>query len=135
MLDAGRRWSVRIVGGMSVPELVEPQPIQPRAGLPRGRVVLAPDPTRPSAPAVFEWELRVEEWADEHPHDEYVYVLEGELHVTVDGTTVVARPGALVRVPAGSRGRYAAPVHARMLGIYGPRPAELQDALGMLRRL
>ena len=42
-----------------------------------------------------------------------------------------ALPGDLVRVPAGSIGRYWAPRHARMLGIYGPNPdAEPSRRLG-----
>lgn len=120
---------------MAVPELVPPSPVLPRPGRPDGRVVLAPDPAVPERLAFFEWELRGEEWSDEHPHDEFAYVLEGELHVTVDGTTVVAGAGALVRVPAGSRGAYAAPVYARLLSVYGPRPAGEHDARGALRRL
>jgi ethanolamine utilization protein EutQ (cupin superfamily) len=64
-----------------------------------------------------------------------VYVLEGELHVEADGITVVAVPGALVRVPSGSRGAYRAPVFARMLSVYGPRPVNPGDARGLLRDL
>jgi hypothetical protein len=70
----------------------------------------------------MEWELTAEEWVDEHPHDEFNYVLEGTLLVTCDGETVEVPQGSIVRVPAGSTGRYWAPDHARMLAIYGPNP-------------
>jgi uncharacterized cupin superfamily protein len=73
-------------------------------------------------PAFMEWELRAAEWVDTHPHDEFNVVLEGELHVTSGGATVVAGPGDLVRVPAGERGRYAAPAYARMLAVYDHSP-------------
>jgi mannose-6-phosphate isomerase-like protein (cupin superfamily) len=107
----------------------------PRPGRPVGRVVLPHDPDRSDAPALFEWELRGQEWSDAHDHDEYAFVLDGELHVTVDGATVVAGPGALVRVPAGARGHYAAPVHARILSVYGPRSPEPCDPQGSLRAI
>jgi ethanolamine utilization protein EutQ (cupin superfamily) len=47
-------------------------------------------------------------------------VLEGELHVTCDGRREVILPGYAVVVPAGSLARYAAPIYARMLFVYGP---------------
>ena len=72
--------------------------------------------------AFMEWELRAATWTDTHPHDEYNFVLDGELHVTSGGATVVARPGDLVRVEAGERGSYCAPVYARMLAEYDPNP-------------
>lgn len=88
----------------------------------RGRNVFG-DPTGAwQLPVFTEWELTSSDFTDEHPHDEFNYVLDGELHVEVDGETVVARVGDLVRVPAGSRGRYFAPIHARMLAVYGPNP-------------
>ena len=119
---------------MSAPELFERAPMRLRPGRPVGRVIVAPE-RDPAGPAFFEWELRGQEWSDEHPHDEYVFVLEGELHVTVDAATVVATSGALVRVPAGTRGFYAAPVHARILSVYGPRPNDGRDPRGALRAL
>ena len=58
-------------------------------------------------------------------------VLEGELHVESGGVTVVASAGDTVTVPAGEVGRYWAPVHARMIAIYGPNPeADDTDLLG-----
>ncbi len=119
---------------MAEPEYLEPGELRARPGLPNGRVIVASDRDI-GGPAFIEWELHAEEWSDEHPHDEYVYVLEGELHVTVGRSTVVGGVGAMVRVPAGARGAYAAPVHARMLSIYGPRPSTPHDAHGVLRRL
>ena len=71
---------------------------------------------------VGEWSLRAAAWTDRHQHEEVNYVLEGELHVECDGVMRVVRPGEAVLVPAGSVARYAAPVFARMLYIYGPSP-------------
>jgi len=100
-----------------------------------GRVVLAPGPD-PSAPAFYEWRLDAQSWSDEHPHDEYVFVIDGQLHVTAAGRTVVFGPGSLVRVPAHQRGTYAAPRYARLLSVYGPRPPEpVGDPRGELRPL
>jgi mannose-6-phosphate isomerase-like protein (cupin superfamily) len=70
----------------------------------------------------MEWELAGESWTDEHPHDEYNYVLEGLLLVSCDDQTVEVPTGSVVRVPAGTTGHYSAPTHARMLAIYGPNP-------------
>jgi len=75
-----------------------------------------------TGPLILEWELRGEAWTDRHAHDEFAYVLEGRLLVSCDGVTVEAEAGDLVRVPAGSVGRYWAPDYARILGIYAPNP-------------
>lgn len=87
-----------------------------------GRHIIAPDDNGWSGFALMEWELTAAQWTDRHPHEEVNFVLAGELHVESDGQTVVAGPGDTVRVLAGSTGRYFAPVHARMLAIYGPNP-------------
>lgn len=71
---------------------------------------------------VAEWSLESAAWEDFHPHPEYNYVLEGELHITVDDETVVLRVGDSATVPAGKLGRYEAPKFARMLGVYGSNP-------------
>ena len=73
-------------------------------------------------PVFMEWELAEAQWTDRHPHAEYNYVLEGVLHVECGGTTVVARVGDLVHVPANRRARYFAPRRARMLAVYGANP-------------
>jgi ethanolamine utilization protein EutQ (cupin superfamily) len=85
--------------------------------------------------ALMEWELTAAEWTDRHPHDEVNYVLAGELHVESDGETVVAGPGDTVLVHAGSKARYAAPHHARMLAIYGPNPEGRDSTDFAFRRL
>ena len=92
----------------------------PRNGLPNCRTIVAPTPGGWTEPALFEWELRGEAYADEHPHTEYNYILEGQLFVEADGVTIEAGPGDMVQVPAGATGKYWAPVYARMLAIYGP---------------
>ena len=55
--------------------------------------------------AIGEWSLTRAAWSDLHHHEELNYVLEGELHVTYDDQTFVARPGDVVMVPAGRRAR------------------------------
>lgn len=72
--------------------------------------------------SVAEWSLEGAAWEDFHPHPEYNYVLEGELHISVDGEEVVLKAGDSATVPAGKLGRYSAPKYARMLGVYGPNP-------------
>ncbi len=114
------------------PQVFPPAPLRRRPGRPTGREIV-PAELDPSGPAFFEWELRGEEWSDEHPHDEWVYVLDGELVVESGGTSVTCPTGAIVRVPAGARGTYRAQTHARMLSIYGPRPPGPLDARGELR--
>jgi mannose-6-phosphate isomerase-like protein (cupin superfamily) len=69
---------------------------------------------------IGEWSLTAAAWTDRHLHEETNWVLEGELHVTCDGRTEVVGVGGAVVVPAGTRARYEAPVHARMLFVYGP---------------
>lgn len=72
-----------------------------------------------------EWELGASSYADQHPHDEVNYVLEGRLVVECDGDTVELGPGEAAQVLAGSAARYSAPVYARMLYVYGPNPEGL----------
>jgi len=69
-----------------------------------------------------EWELVSATWSDQHAHDEFNYVLEGELTVECNGRSVVAVAGDLVRVPGGVLGRYTATRYARMLSVYPPDP-------------
>lgn len=73
-------------------------------------------------PVITEWSLEAASWEDFHPHAEYNYVLEGELHISVDDQEVVLRAGDSATVPAGKLGRYWAPRYARMLAVYGPNP-------------
>jgi mannose-6-phosphate isomerase-like protein (cupin superfamily) len=95
----------------------------------RGRWITA-TPTDEGWPdfILSEWELEGAAWTDLHHHDEVNLVVEGELHVECDGTTVVAGPGDTVRVPAGRLGRYVAPRYARMVAVYGPNPGMADDA-------
>ena len=67
-----------------------------------------------------QWSLTRAAWTDLHQHEELNFVIEGELRVTYDGTTFVARQGDVVLVPAGKRARYEAPQFARMVFAYGP---------------
>ena len=69
---------------------------------------------------IGEWSLTAAAWTDRHQHEETNWVLEGELHVTCDGRHEIVRPGQAVIVPRGALARYEAPVHARMLFVYGP---------------
>jgi quercetin dioxygenase-like cupin family protein len=88
----------------------------------RGHAFVPPDPQGWAEVAVMEWELSGQEWVDQHPHAEFNYVLEGTLFVEAGGETVEVPAGSVVEVRGGVRGRYWAPVHARMLAIYGPNP-------------
>jgi mannose-6-phosphate isomerase-like protein (cupin superfamily) len=94
------------------------------------RVIIPPAPGGWSEPALFEWELTAESWSDEHPHSEYNFVIEGQLFVESGGVTVEANAGDVVRVPAGTAGRYWAPKYARLLAIYGPSAGEPSKKLG-----
>jgi mannose-6-phosphate isomerase-like protein (cupin superfamily) len=69
---------------------------------------------------IGEWSLTGAAWTDLHMHDEINVVLDGELHVSTDTERVTLHVGDRVAVPAGCQARYEAPVHARMLYIYGP---------------
>ena len=102
---------------------------------PAGRSIIEPNPAGWLGVVLTEWELTKAEWTDRHPHEEINFVLEGELHVESEGRTVIARAGDTVRVTPGSTGRYMAPVHARMLAIYGPNPEGLESDQFSYRQL
>ncbi|MFG2934420.1 cupin domain-containing protein [Streptomyces sp. NPDC048282] len=65
--------------------------------------------------------MRGESGSDEHPHDEFDYVLEGRSFVECDGSTAPAHAGDLVLVPAGAVGTYRASDYARMPAVHGPK--------------
>lgn len=77
--------------------------------------------------AIAEWSLEGAVWEDFHPHPEYNYVLEGELHIAVDDQEVVLQAGDSATVPSGKLGRYWAPRYARMLAVYGANPEGLES--------
>lgn len=89
------------------------------------RWILQPEETHGGGFTLSEWELRAAGLSDYHPHVEVNVVLDGELHVEVNGITVVAHPGDTVLTPPGVVGRYWAPAYARMLGIYGQNAHDL----------
>ena len=97
---------------------------------PKCRAIIPPAKGGWAELAMFEWELRAEAWADEHPHSEYNFVIEGQLFVESGGVTVEARTGDVVRVPPGAAGRYWSPTYARLLAIYGPSEGEPSRRLG-----
>lgn len=72
-----------------------------------------------------EWEFEKVSWGDRHPYDEFNFVLAGELHIEVDGETVMLGPGDSATVSAGTLGRYFAPEYARTITIYGANPQGL----------
>lgn len=74
-----------------------------------------------------EWELEACGWEDFHPHTETNFVVEGELHIEVDGKIIILEPGDSARVNPGRTGRYWAPVYARMFTTYGPNPEGLES--------
>jgi uncharacterized cupin superfamily protein len=104
------------------PELMTRRTLDEPADGPAHRWFNRPESGRWHQPVLSEWELRAARWTDRHEHDEFNYVLEGELHVESGGVTVVGHTGDVVRVPAGSTGRYWTPSYARMLAVYGPNP-------------
>ncbi|MFJ9634567.1 cupin domain-containing protein [Streptomyces sp. NPDC101175] len=104
------------------PQKYPSSPLARREGRPKGHAIVPPGEGRRPGVALMEWELRGESWTDEHPHDEFNYILEGHLFVACDGETVEVLAGDVVRVPAGRVGRYWAPGYARMLAVYGPNP-------------
>lgn len=59
----------------------------------------------------FAWELT---------YDEVDYVLEGELHVTIDGRVVEARPGDVVFIPKGSKIVFGTPSSVRLFYVTHP---------------
>ncbi|WP_413471400.1 hypothetical protein [Streptomyces sp. MB09-02B] len=61
--------------------------------------------------------------------------MEGHLFVACDGETVEAVTGDVVRVPAGSVGRYWAPEYARMVAVYAPNPQGLETRVHAYTRL
>ena len=98
-------------------KVVDGGPLVPRPGRPRVRGG-TPVPTEELV--IGEWSLTAAAWTDRHQHEETNWVLEGELHVSWEDRHEVVRPGQAVIVPRGASARYAAPVHARMLFVYGP---------------
>lgn len=102
-------------------ELIPAAPLDPDSE-PACRMILPAPPSGWRQPALGIWELRQAGFGDCHPHDEINYVLEGTLIVECDGESVEARPGDVVRVPAGHPAYYRAPDYARMVFVYGPNP-------------
>jgi monoamine oxidase len=96
-----------------------PQVVDGWPGVRSRWVTPEPDPLGWTEPPIAEWSLEGVGWADTHPHDEYVFVLEGELHIESDGTTVVLAKGDAAKVAAGRTAKYFAPEYARMVGVYG----------------
>jgi mannose-6-phosphate isomerase-like protein (cupin superfamily) len=97
---------------------------------PKCRIIMPRPQGGWSEPVLFEWELTAESWTDEHPHNEYNFVIEGHLFVECGGVTVEAHAGDVVRVPAGAVGKYWAPQYARLLAIYGPSKGDPSRVLG-----
>jgi quercetin dioxygenase-like cupin family protein len=116
-------------GAANMPTKFPRAPLSGRAG-PKSRVILPAPRDGWSEPALFEWELAAESWTDKHPHNEYNFVIEGQLFVESGGVTVEAQAGDVVRVPAGAVGRYWAPKYARLLAIYGPSEGGSSESLG-----
>lgn len=100
---------------------------------PTGSFVVAPLVPAPRAgwigPAAGEWVLEGSAIIDRHPYDELNYVLDGELHVTAAGVTVVAPAGSLVRVRAGVAAEYRSVGRSRMVYVYGDNPRGLPSEL------
>lgn len=55
-----------------------------------------------------------------HPEEEVYEVIEGELEVTIDGTSAIARPGVVAIVPANSRHSVKALSNGRLIVVDHP---------------
>jgi quercetin dioxygenase-like cupin family protein len=56
----------------------------------------------------------------DHPHEQVVNVLEGELALTVDGTEHVLHPGDVVAIPGGTRHAARALAPSYVLDVFAP---------------
>ena len=56
----------------------------------------------------------------DHPHEQVVNVLEGELALTVDGTEHVLHPGDVVVIPGGVRHAARALAPSYVLDVFAP---------------
>lgn len=107
---------------MAGPELYARQPLRSTPGEPPHWWINPPADPSWVNPVFSEWELTTASFSDEHAHDEYVYVLEGELHVESAGVRISATKGDMVRVPGGAPGIYSTPSYVRLLSVYAPNP-------------
>ena len=58
-----------------------------------------------------------------HPEEEVYEVIEGELEVTIDGTSQIVKPGVIAIVPANSRHSVRALTNGRLIVVdYPSRP-------------
>jgi len=58
-----------------------------------------------------------------HPEEEVYEVIDGELEVTIDGTSRIAKPGLVAIVPANSRHSVKALTNGRLIVVdHPPRP-------------
>ena len=58
-----------------------------------------------------------------HPEEEVYEVIDGELEVTIDGTSRIAKPGLVAIVPANSRHSVRALTNGRLIVVdHPPRP-------------
>ena len=61
-----------------------------------------------------------------HPQEEVYEVLEGELEVTIDGVTQIARPGVVAVVPGGVRHSVKALTDGQAIIVDCPRRPEFE---------
>lgn len=85
--------------------------------------------------AVSEWSLTGAHWEDWHPHSETNLVIEGTLHVEVEGHQAVLNQGDAIQVHSGSLGKYWAPDHVRLFAVYGPNPDGAESTQFLYRTL
>ena len=110
---------------MAEPTVVRRTPLVPSGTWPRIAAAVLVDT---DGLLLGEWSMTACAFTDCHQHVEVNTVLEGELVVTVDAATrTVLGPGDTITVPAGSVGRYEAPVYARMTYAYGPGERGMGD--------
>ncbi len=56
----------------------------------------------------------------DHPHEQVVHMLEGELELTVAGATQVLRAGDVLAIPGGARHSGRALTEVRVLDVFAP---------------
>lgn len=63
-----------------------------------------------------------------HPEEEVYEVIEGELEMTIDGATQIARPGIIAIVPSNARHSVKALTDGRVIIVDHPRRPEFERA-------
>jgi quercetin dioxygenase-like cupin family protein len=58
--------------------------------------------------------------AHSHPHEQVIYVVRGEVHLTADSTTHTLRAGDSLMIPGNVEHRATTPVESEILDVFTP---------------